>query len=203
MMTSRAEYRLLLREDTADRRLTPLGHSLGLISPERFAAFEKKQRQIEAEKARLEAVRVPANEQTAAFLQAMGSTPLTQTTNLKELLRRPELNYETLAVLDPEREVLEEETVRVVENDLRYAGYIERQQRQVAAQRRMEERRLPEDIVYSEIGGLSLEAREKLDRVRPQTLGQAARISGVSPADIAVLLVHLESRRRQGRGRVE
>jgi tRNA uridine 5-carboxymethylaminomethyl modification enzyme len=93
--------------------------------------------------------------------------------------------------------------VRVVENDLRYAGYIERQQRQVAAQRRMEERRLPEDIVYSEIGGLSLEAREKLDRVRPQTLGQAARISGVSPADIAVLLVHLESRRRQGRGRVE
>ena len=133
----------------------------------------------------------------------MGSTPLTQTTNLKELLRRPELNYETLAVLDPEREVLEEETVRVVENDLRYAGYIERQQRQVAAQRRMEERRLPEDIVYSEIGGLSLEAREKLDRVRPQTLGQAARISGVSPADIAVLLVHLESRRRQGRGRVE
>ncbi len=203
MMTSRAEYRLLLREDTADRRLTPLGQSLGLIGAERFAGFESKQRQIEAEKARLEAVKVPADEQTAAFLRDLGSAPLTQTTSLKELLRRPELSYDKLAALDPQRQAMDEEVVRVVENDLRYAGYIERQERQVAAQKRMEERNLPADIVYGQIGGLSLEAREKLDRVRPQTLGQAARISGVSPADIAVLLIHLEGRRRQRRREME
>lgn len=199
MMTSRAEYRLLLREDTADRRLTPLGYSLGLISPTRFARFEKKLGHIESEKARLEAVEIPVDERINGQLRALGSAPLTRPSNLKELLRRPELSYEKLTVLDPQRKPLDALIVAGVENDLRYAGYIERQERQVAAQRRMEDRHLPDSISYSEIGGLAREAREKLERVRPQTLGQAARIPGVSPADIAVLLVHLESGRRQGR----
>jgi len=203
MMTSRAEYRLLLREDTADRRLTPLGHALGLISAERFASFERKLEEIKAEKDRLEAVEVPADETTKAQLQTLGSVPLARPSNLKELLRRPELSYEKVAVFDPQRTPLDEQIVAGVENDLRYAGYIGRQERQVAAQKRMEDRHLPDSITYSEIGGLAREAREKLERVRPQTLGQAARIPGVSPADVAVLLVHLESRRRQGRKVVE
>lgn len=196
IMTSRAEYRLLLREDTADRRLTPVGYRLGLVDGKRFSAFEEKQRRIEEEKERLTQTTIPASTETNTLLNTLGSSPLQQSCSLEDLLRRPELNYANTEGLDPRRGSLDEEIRLVIENDLRYAGYVARQKRQVAAQRRMEERRIPASICYASIAGLSREAEEKLERVRPVTVGQASRISGVSPADVAVLLVYLESRRR-------
>lgn len=196
IMTSRAEYRLLLREDTADRRLTPLGYKLGLVSEERYEEFRIKQEAIEREKRRLATVFVRPGPKANAVLEQLGSDPLRMTSTIAELLRRPGVTYEGTLALDPERLGLPPEVVSVVETDLRYAGYVVRQERQVAAQQRMEARRIPERIVYREIRGLSREAQEKLERVRPGSVGQAARIPGVSPADIAVLLVHLEALRR-------
>lgn len=192
MMTSRAEYRLLLREGSADRRLTPLGYELGLVNEERYRAFLAKRGAIEGEKARLGTVVVQPGALSEGVLALAGGGALRGSASLAELLRRPGVSYAATAVLDPERPELPGEVRREIETDLRYEGYVARQERQVAAQQRMEQRRIPKQVVYEGILGLSREAREKLEKVRPVSIGQAARIPGVTPADIAVLLVYLE-----------
>lgn len=197
MLTSRAEYRLLLREGSADRRLTRLGFQLGLISADRHRAFMKRIAAIEMEKARLAAVYAYPNAASAAVLTDLESTPLQTGMSLADLLRRPEVSYAALQPLDPDRPALPPDIIEEVEADLRYAGYIARQERQVAAHKRMEERRLPEDMNYAGIGGLSREALEKFGKVQPVSVGQAARIPGVSPADIDRLLMYLAQRERE------
>ncbi|HHW10856.1 MAG TPA: tRNA uridine-5-carboxymethylaminomethyl(34) synthesis enzyme MnmG [Firmicutes bacterium] len=196
MLTSRAEYRLLLREGTADRRLTELGFKIGLIDEERYRAYKQKVAAIEAEKKRLSRVFVSPNPESDRLLQAIGTNPLSASTSLSDLLRRPELTYESLAPFDPERPVLPPEVVREVRNDLLYAGYISKQERQVQAQKRMEEKRIPADFDYTAVTGLSREATEKLLRIRPVSVGQAARIPGVTPADIERLLLYMEMKHR-------
>ena len=189
MMTARSEYRLLLRQDNADARLTPIGYRVGLISEERYAAFSEKQRLIAAEKERLEAY-LPDATQMRKFLGERG-LPEKAGYTLAELLRRPELNYADLAPLDLERPSLPSSVVRTAEYDIKYAGYLKRQYAEVRRQERLEEVRLPADIDYHEIKGLRIEAVQKLSAIRPLTLGQASRISGVSPADVSVLLIRL------------
>jgi tRNA uridine 5-carboxymethylaminomethyl modification enzyme len=196
MMTARAEYRLVLRQDNADRRLTPLGHELGLVSAQRFADFEAKQARIAAETTRCQTVRIAPGETVNQILSALDSTPLRPGagTSLAELLRRPELHYDDLAPLDPSRPQLGWAECFAVEVDIKYEGYIKLEQDRIERFLRLEHRRLPETIDYQAIGGLRLEARQKLANQRPLSIGQASRISGVSPADIAVLLVYLEAR---------
>jgi tRNA uridine 5-carboxymethylaminomethyl modification enzyme len=197
IMTSRAEYRLLLRNDTADRRLCALGRELGLVSQEAFERFEAKRMAIEQEKKRLRQVMITPGEESETVLKQMGSTPLVTGITLAELLRRPEVTYAGSAPLDLNRPDLPEEIIRAVETDLRYAGYVEREQRHVQAQQRMESRKIPAPLDYGAIKGLSRETQEKLMLVQPTSIGQAGRIPGVSPADIAIILVHLEAMRRK------
>ncbi len=190
MMTSRSEYRLLLRQDNADRRLTPIGHEIGLISDERFASYCSKVALQEAEKERLESTHVsPA--QAEEFLLSLGETPLKSGASLADLLRRPPITYEQLAQIDPERPILPYLVRLSVETDIKYAGYANRQLSEVERHRKLEEKKLPADLDYSTIRGLRLEAAQKLNQIRPRTLGQASRISGVNPADISVLLIYL------------
>lgn len=196
MMTSRAEYRLLLRQDNADARLTPIGHEVGLISDERYARFEKKQEDVEAEIDRLRHVSIPASEESKAFLESIGSTPLSEGTTLADLLRRPEVTYANSAQIDPERPELSDWITQQAEVRIKYDGYIKKQLAQVEKFKKLENRRIPEDIDYEDIKGLRLEAVEKLSDVKPETIGQASRISGVSPADISVLQIYLEGRRK-------
>ena len=191
MMTSRAEYRLLLRQDNADLRLTEIGHRVGLISDERYDLFVKKRDAITEELTRLNGVILGASESVCEYLRKTGSAELHTGTSLAELLRRPEMTYEMLAPLDPERPTLEAAVIEQVEIEIKYEGYIERQRQQVEHFRKLESRRLPEDIDYTAIPSLRLEARQKLQKFRPENVGQASRISGVSPADISVLLVWL------------
>ena len=195
MMTSRSEYRLLLRQDNADERLTPIGHRVGLISEERYAAFLEKQEMIRAEKDRLATTTVPPSETVNAFLRETGSTEITTGIKLAELLRRPEIGYEALAKIDENRPILPHGVRLSVEIGVKYEGYIRRELAEVERQRKLEEKRLPEDIDYYSITGIRLEAAEKLAKIRPQNVGQASRISGVSPADISVLLIYLSSKR--------
>ena len=191
MMTSRSEYRLLLRQDNADARLTPLGRELGLISDQRWAAFQHKQRQIAAETARIAGVSAAPSDALNALLVSRETSPLEQAVRLPELLRRPHISYEDLAPFDPERPVLPRAVTEQVEIAIKYEGYIQKQLRQVEQMKRLERKTIPDDLDYAALSGLRLEAREKLARVRPLNLGQASRISGVSPADIAVLLLAL------------
>ncbi|MQM71902.1 MAG: tRNA uridine-5-carboxymethylaminomethyl(34) synthesis enzyme MnmG [Eubacteriaceae bacterium] len=195
MMTSRAEYRLLLRQDNADLRLTPIGRRVGLISDERYAHFLNKKSAIEAEKERLKSTTVSPSERVNAVLTELGTTPLTSGLPMAQLLKRPELTYDALKPIDPERPALSRQVREEVEIQLKYEGYIQKQDRQVVQFKKLEEKRIPEGIDYTDIQGLRLEAVEKLKSVRPMSIGQASRISGVNPADIAVLHVYLENHR--------
>ncbi len=196
IMTSRAEYRLVLRQDNADSRLTEKGRALGLVSDERYAKFRADQEAYEAEMERLSKVSVIPS-QANELLSGLGSAPLDNRISLLELLRRPELSYEALAPVDPGRPVLSMHVVNKIEVEIKYSGYIEKQQAQIERFKRLETMALPADLDYSSILGLRLEARQKLDDIKPVSVGQASRISGVSPADISVLLVYLEKMRRQ------
>jgi tRNA uridine 5-carboxymethylaminomethyl modification enzyme len=201
MMTSRAEYRLWLRQDNADIRLTPVGRQIGLVSDERYERFLKKQKAIETEMKRLKDTIVPPGEEINGFLKSHGSSRIKTGIRLYDLLKRPEIEYDYLKEIglgvDLPREVIEQVTISI-----KYEGYLAKQMQQIAQFKRMEERKLPEKIDYDLIGGLSLEARQKLNKHRPESLGQASRISGVSPSDISVLLVYLESRKRdRGKGK--
>lgn len=194
MMTSRAEYRLLLRQDNADYRLTPIGHEVGLISEERYNKFLKKMESINAEIERVRKVYVEANEETNAVLKYCNTTTINTGTSLSELIKRPELNYQKTAPLDKERIALEREVTEQVENMIKYEGYIDRQKRQVEQYKKLESKRIPDNIDYFKVGSLRKEAIQKLDSIRPSSIGQASRISGVSPADISVLLVYLKGK---------
>ena len=192
MMTSRAEYRLLLRQDNADVRLTPIGHEIGLIDEKRYEKFLRKQQAVKDEIARVEKVTVGANKTVNDLLESYNSTPLNSGATLAELIRRPELKYEYLAPIDKKREVLSKDIIEQVNIQLKYEGYIKRQLKQVEQFKKMEKKRIPQDIDYDAIYSLRLEAKQKLNQIRPESVGQASRISGVSPADISVLLVYLE-----------
>ena len=194
MMTSRAEYRLLLRQDNADLRLTKIGYEVGLISEERYNRLVEKERLIFEESERLKNKMVGGNAKVQEFLAAHESTPLKTAVSMADLLMRPELNYELLVEIDSERTLLPEDVTEQVEIELKYSGYIERQQRQVEQFKKTETRRIPEDLDYDEVPSLRIEARQKLKKIRPENIGQASRISGVSPADISVLLVYLKQR---------
>ncbi len=192
MMTSRSEFRLLLRQDNADERLTPLGHEIGLISEERYRRFLEKMEQIRTEKARVCKVNVPPSPELNELLVSRGTTEVSTGIKLDELIRRPQLAYAELAPFDPDRPSLPAAVGEQVEIQLKYDGYIKKQLLEVEEQKRLESRKLPADQDYAEISGLRLEAREKLNRVKPADVGQAARISGVNPADISTLLIWLE-----------
>ena len=194
MMTSRSEYRLIHRQDNADRRLSHIGYEIGLVSKERYDRVLEKYRQVDDEIKRLEKTYIAPTEELKEMLEAHGTTAPASGTSLANLLRRPQVDYECLAPFDSGRKELPKPVREQVEISLKYQGYIEKQLRQVEDFRKMESRRLSEDIDYSEIQGLRLEARQKLGQVRPRNMGQASRISGVSPADIAALMIWLESR---------
>lgn len=199
MMTSRAEYRLLLRHDNADRRLTPIGRELGLVDDARYEAFEVRWEQIEKVQQKLNGTRVGASEDVQRFLASIGSRPLRSGAgpSLADLLKRPEMTLERLAKLEPELADLDEDIRVQVEMEVKYEGYIAKQEAQVERFRRLEEKAIPETVVYENIPGLSTEGREKLTAIRPASIGQASRISGVSPADISVLLVYMHAREAQ------
>lgn len=192
MMTSRSEYRLLLRQDNADRRLTPLGYEIGLISRERYERFLKKTELIAEERRRVEKAVIAPSEKLNALLVSRETSPIVSGVRLSELIKRPQLGYELLTEFDKDRPDLPYEIFEQVEIDIKYEGYIKRQQAQVDEMHRLEVRTLPQSIDYNAITGLRLEAREKLTKIRPKSVGQASRISGVSPADISVLLIYLE-----------
>ena len=192
MMTSRAEYRLLLRQDNTDLRLTEIGHEVGLISEKRYQAFLIKKKQIEEEIERLENTIVKPTEKVNELLKNNNSSPLTTGVKMSELLRRTEMNYEMLGEIDENRKELPKDVTEEVEIEVKYKGYIKLQQAQVEKFKKLEAKLLPQDIDYSTIKGLRLEARQKLNKIKPNSVGQASRISGVSPADISVLLIYLE-----------
>ena len=192
MMTSRAEYRLLLRQDNADLRLTEIGHEIGLISEERYERFLNKKKQIEEEIERLKITNIKPNEENNNFLERMGTTPITAGTKISELLKRTELTYENMKEIDPKRPELDKQVTEEVEIMLKYEGYINMQLKQVEGFKKLEKKLLPDDIDYEKVKGIRLEARQKLNKFKPYSIGQASRISGVSPADISVLLIYLE-----------
>ena len=192
MMTSRAEYRLLLRQDNADLRLTEIGHEIGLISDERYKRFLNKKENIEKEKERLKKCIVKPTEKVNEFLEKQGTSALTTGTKMSELLKRPELTYEKLAEIDENRPKLSKQEQEEVEIQVKYEGYIKLQEEQVQKFKKLEEKILPEEIDYETIKGISLEGRQKLNKFKPHSIGQASRISGVSPADVSVLLIYLQ-----------
>nr|MCR5690794.1 tRNA uridine-5-carboxymethylaminomethyl(34) synthesis enzyme MnmG [Eubacterium sp.] len=192
MMTSRAEYRLLLRQDNADERLTPIGYQVGLISQERYDAFLKKYQLIKEEVERVKNTHVGNTEKVQSLLTLYKSTPLNSGISLAELIKRPELSYEVLADIDPNRPDLSQEIQEEVNIYLKYEGYISRQQKQVEQFHKLEKKKIPKDIDYDQVGSLRIEAVQKLKDIKPESIGQASRISGVSPSDISVLLVYLE-----------
>ena len=191
MMTSRSEYRLLLRQDNADERLMPIGHKLGLISDDTYSAYLKREEQKNAEIKRLNTVFLAPGEEINALLESAGTAPLTTGIRMSELIKRPQISYDMLAPFDKERPPLSRSVREKVEVEIKYEGYIARQRAQVNEMLRLEGKKIPENIDYNDVYGLRLEAREKLDKVRPADIGQASRISGVSPADVSVLLIYL------------
>ncbi len=199
MMTSRSEYRLILRQDNADLRLTPLGREIGLIGEKRYRAFLLKQKKIKKELERLKNTTARPSRELNAALEAAGSEKITTGARLSELLKRPRVTYETLSVADPERPKLRRDVTEEVEILLKYDGYIRREEREAEGFLKEEARLLPKDADYLAIEGLRLEARQKLDKIRPESIGQASRISGVSPADVAVLMIWLDRRGREKR----
>ena len=203
MMTSRSEYRLLLREDNADERLTPIGYKIGLISQQRYDYLINKEEQIDAEIKRLEHLNVGPSPELNDYLSSVGTEPISNGVTLAKLLKRPQVDYGGLACADPERPPLSYEVCEQVQLRIKYEGYINLQLEQVEAMRKLEKKLLPQDIDYSTLRGLRLEAAEKLAKVRPASIGQASRISGVNPADVSVLLVWLEQRRRDEEQKTE
>ena len=201
MMTSRAEYRLLLRQDNADLRLTPIGYEVGLISDERYQKFLKKKENIEKEIKRLQKLVVKPEKKVNRLLEKAGTSVLTNGTKMSELLKRTELTYEALKEIDPERPELTRQEKEEIEIQIKYEGYIKLQEAQVEKFRKLETKLLPEDIDYETLKGISLEGRQKLNKFKPRSIGQASRISGVSPADVSVLLVYLQQ--RKGKERTE
>ena len=199
MMTSRAEYRLLLRQDNADLRLTPIGHEVGLISDERYEKFLKKKENIEKEVERLKKLVVKPEENVNELLEKAGTSILTNGTKMSELLKRTELTYEMLEKIDSERPKLSRQEKEEVEIQIKYEGYIKLQEAQVEKFKKLEMKLLPESIDYETLKGISLEGRQKLNRFKPRSIGQASRISGVSPADVSVLLVYLQQRKEEGK----
>ena len=197
MMTSRAEYRLLLRQDNADLRLTEMGHEAGLVTDERYNNFLNKKKNIEKEIERIKRKTIKANEKTNELLEKYNTTPITNGTKLADLIKRTELDYEKLAQLDEDRPELTKQEREEVNIQVKYEGYIKMQEEQVEKFKKLEEKKLSENIEYSKINGLCLEARQKLDKFKPTSVGQASRISGVSPADISVLLIYLEQRKNK------
>ena len=198
MMTSRSEYRLVLRQDNADERLTPLGRELGLISDRRWEKFQRKQEQKQAELKRVQKTTLPPSQELNDILVSRGTSPLTTGAKLADLLKRPQITYEDLEPVDKDRPPYSTAVFEAVELELNYEGYIKRQRADIEEARRLERKRLPQDVDYSDIQGLRLEAGEKLNKVKPENIGQAGRISGVSPADISVLLIWLASKEREG-----
>ena len=191
MMTSRSEYRLLLRQDNADERLMPIGHKLGLINDDTYSAYLKREEQKNAEIGRLNTVFLAPGEEINTLLESAGTAPLSTGIRLSELIKRPQVSYDMLAPFDKERPPLSHSVREKVEVEIKYEGYIARQKAQVNEMLRLEGKKIPENIDYNDVYGLRLEAREKLDKVRPADIGQASRISGVSPADVSVLLIYL------------
>ena len=195
MMTSRAEYRLLLRQDNADLRLTEIGHDVGLISDERYKRFLDKKSHIEDEIKRLKSTIVKPTDEVNEFLVSVGTSPLSTGTKMVELLKRTEITYENLAAIDKNRPELNLQEAEEVEIQVKYEGYLKMQEQQVEKFKKLEEKLLPEDICYDDVKGIRIEARQKLEKLRPRSIGQASRISGVSPADISVLLIYLQAKR--------
>ena len=194
MMTSRSEFRLILRQDNADARLTPLGHEIGLISDERFARFEKKSALVAAEKERLFSKTIAPSKALDELTDSIGEPRVTTGIKLAELLRRPAVTYDMLAGVDTERPELPQDVVFTVQTDIKYEGYIKKQLADAERFEKLEGKRLDENLDYMSIRGLSTEAAQKLTKFRPQSIGAASRISGVSPADITVLLIYLDAR---------
>jgi tRNA uridine 5-carboxymethylaminomethyl modification enzyme len=195
MMTSRAEYRLMLRQDNADLRLTKIGHDIGLISDERYEKFELKKQMIEDEIDRLKNTFVGANAKVQEFLKSMNSSPLKTAFSLADLMCRQELDYELIAPIDPDRKPLPQDVKEQVYIQIKYEGYIDKQLQQINHFKKLENKKLSSDIDYNEISSLRLEARQKLNKFKPENIGQASRISGVTPADISVLLVYLTQKK--------
>jgi len=190
MMTSRSEYRLLLRQDNSDARLTPIGRKVGLVTDEQYKAFENKQSLIAQEKERLESTHL-SNEAASEFLKKHGKDPAKSGLSLADLLRRPDFDYSSISELDKERPDLPRTVVLSAATDIKYAGYVKKQLAEVKKRERLETKPLSAELDYASIRGLRLEAAQKLNKIKPLTIGQASRISGVSPADISVLLVYL------------
>ena len=197
MMTSRAEFRLLLRQDNADQRLTPIGYRIGLISQERYDALLEKERLVATEIDRVQHVTMGPSAPVLALLEKYGTAPIKNGARLSDLLKRPQLSYEALAEIDPERPDLPQDVQEQVNIQIKYAGYIDQQLKQVEQFKKLEGRLLPMELDYETIQGLRLEARQKLNLVRPENLGQASRITGVSPADISVLFIYMEQVKRK------
>ena len=197
MMTARAEYRLTLRQDNADMRLTQMGYDIGLVTKEKYERYLYRKENIEKELKRIKEIKINPTAENNEILEKLGTTPIKNTQSLEELIRRPELGYDAVKELDPERPELRRDIIEQVEIEIKYSGYIKKQNIQISQFKKLEKRYLEKDLNYEEVQGLRNEAREKLTKIRPESIGQAARITGVSPADINVLLIYLERKRRE------
>lgn len=200
MMTSRSEYRLILRQDNADKRLTPIGREIGLVTDSRWNRYLIKQEQISRELERAKSTTLSPTEELNFILVSRETSPVTTGVTIADLLRRPQISYNDLASVDPDRPAYPEAVFEQVEIEIKYEGYIRKQLDRVEQMQRMSEKALPDDIDYRQIVGLRLEAQEKLSKIRPRNISQASRISGVSPADISVLIIWLSGRRSDSKG---